>query len=408
MIKKVSFILFLLCPFNAANSQSIGDLIAGIGTIESPFEDSKSLNQTLTSFISSGFKNGGMLFSNSFDARFRIDVDVVQVDGERIQVNGIPVWVGEIQYDFRMLQADTGNQFGSVSISVKQTGESEEDLYRQSNKGLNAKKSVFNEFIQDTKGEILKYYSENMDRLISEAESYLLQNNFDTGIQLLGQIPRESNDYHKVSAMMNKVFTAKIEFECDNLVSNFNILKSQNRYDEALELLYELPSGSSCKSKTIELIEDLQNEVCSIYIQNAESYFKFGELYGALELLIGLENLSDNCLQRKTTLENRIKKQLDAEAQRKWEQEQKEYADKIALANKKLDYEYNLVNTAIQKEAQLRSKKLERMYQQRNNDVQVVVSPTTEYVVLRSGNRNRSNNDSNRYMNAYYRHLLNN
>jgi tetratricopeptide (TPR) repeat protein len=246
-----------------------------------------------------------------------------------------------------------------------------------------------------------------MDRIISEAELSISQNKFDSGIQLLGQIPREISDYHKVSAMINKVFTAKIEYECDNLVSEYNVLKSQNRYDEALELLYELPSGSSCQLKTNELIENLQDEVCSIYIQNAESYFKFGELNGALEMLMGLENLTNNCVQKKEALETKIKKQLDAEAQRKWDQEQREYADKIKLANKKIDYEYNLVNLAIQKEAQLRAKKLEQMYQQ-SKDVAVLVSPTTEYVLFRSGNRSRGGGDTNRYLNAYYRHLLNN
>jgi tetratricopeptide (TPR) repeat protein len=406
-MKALITLFILLLPVRITYAQSIGDLIVGIGTVESPFGDSKSLHQTLASYMTSSFKNSGMLFSNSSGSKFKVDVDVTQIDGERIQINGIPMWVGEIQYDFRMFQVDSGNQFGAISISVKETGESESDLYRQSNKGLNAKKSVFNDFIKSSKEEILKYYSENMDRIISEAELSISQKKFDSGIQLLGQIPREISDYHKVSAMINKVFTAKIEYECDNLVSKYNVLKSQKRYDEALELLYELPSGSSCQLKTNELIENLQDEVCSIYIQNAESYFKFGELNGALEMLMGLENLTDNCVQKKEALETKIKKQLDAEAQRKWDQEQREYADKIKLANKKLDYEYNLVNLAIQKEAQLRAKKLEQMYQQ-SKDVAVLVSPTTEYVLYRSGNRNRGGGDPNRYLNAYYRHLLNN
>ncbi len=408
----VLFILVSFC-FTKVYAQTIGDLIIGVGSIELPIENSSNLKSNIASFITSSATRAGVLSNQYPSARFITNVSAVQLDGDRIQINGIPLWIAEIQYDFSIVETGSGNQFAAYTITVKQSGDSENDLMRQSVKELNSKRNAFVSFMTQTKADILKYYEDNMDRLLKNAELYKSQHDFDSAIRLLGQIPRECNDYDKVHKAIETTYMAKLEFECDSRMVQFNVLKGQQKYDEAIELLMELPNGSSCHAKAAKLIEEVKNEVCSIYIQNAESNFSLGNANGALSSLLGLEQLSPSCASRKNALEANIRQRLDESARLKWEQQQREYKDRVELVHKQMDLQHDLVSKAIQSEAQLRTKKMELDHQaamkasQNNSQSSVfLVSPSAEYVILRATARNNSGTPNKRYINAYYSSIM--
>lgn len=414
-LSAVLLICFLSLLPKHAIAQTIGDLIIGVGTIDLPIEDSSNLKSNIASFITSSATRAGILSNQYPSARFVTNVSAIQLDGDRIQISGIPMWVAEIQYDFSVIEMDSGNQFASYTLTVKQSGDSENDLMRQSVKELNSKRNAFISFMTQTKADILKYYTENMDRLLKNAELLQAQHDFDSAIRLLGQIPRECDGYDRVHSAIESAYTAKLDYECDSRMVQFNVLKGQKKYDEAIELLLELPNGSKCHSKAALLIEEVQNEVCTIYIQNAESNFSLGNTSGALNSLLGLEQLSPSCASRKNALESNIRQRLDETARLEWEQQQREYKDRIELVHKQMDLQHDLVSKAIQSEAQLRSKKMELEHQQALNaqeqdakatNTTYVVSQAAEYVVLRSAAKQRSS--SPRYINAYYSNIIRN
>lgn len=408
----------LVISANVVKSQTIGDLIIGVGRIDLPVDDSSNLKSNIASFITSNATRAGVVSNQFPNARFVTNVSAVQLDGDRIQINGIPMWVAEIQYDFSVVETSSGNQFAAYTLTVKQSGDSENDLMRQSVKELNSKRNAFVSFMSQTKADILKYYTENMDRLLKNADLLKSQHDFDSAIRLLGQIPRECEGYDKVHQAIEFAYASKLDFECDSRMVQFNVLKGQKKYDEAIELLLELPNGSKCHSKASQLINEVQNEVCTIYIQNAESNFSLGNVSGALNSLLGLEQLSPSCATRKNALESNIRQRLDEAARLKWEQQQKEYKDRIELVHKQMDLQHDLVSKAIQSEAQLRSKKMELEHQQamraqdqanRGSNTAFVISPAAEYVVLRStANRSSSGSSQARYVNAYYSSIIRN
>jgi len=409
--------MLLAISASSVSAQTIGDLIIGVGRIDLPINDTSNLKSNISSFITSSASRAGIV-SNQYDnARFVTNVSAVQLDGDRIQINGIPLWIAEIQYDFSVVETNSGNQFAAYTLTVKQSGDSENDLLRQSVKELNSKRNAFVSFMNQTKADILKYYTENMDRLLKNADLFKAQHDFDSAIRLLGQIPRECEGYSKVHTAIESIYLAKLEYECDSRMVQFNVLKGQKKYDEAIELLMELPNGSSCHSKASKLIEEVQNEVCTIYIQNAESNFSLGNVDGALNNLLGLEQLTPSCAGRKKALESNIRSRLDEAARLRWEQQQKEYKDRIELVHKQMDLQHDLVSKAIQSEAQLRAKKMEldheaakRASQSSGTQSMVyVINPSAEYVVMRTIARNNSRPTSTtntRYINAYYSSII--
>jgi tetratricopeptide (TPR) repeat protein len=416
-MKHLAAVFILLLVSTTARAQTIGDMIIGVGSITLPIEDSSNLKSSISSFITSSATRAGILASQFQNARFVTNVSAVQLDGDRIQINGIPLWVAEIQYDFSVVESSSGNQFASYSLTIKQTGDSENDLMRQSVKELNSKRNAFVSFMSQTKSDILKYYTDNMDRLLKNAESFKAQQDFDSAMRLLGQIPRECEGYDKVEAAIEQAFNDKIEFECDSRMVQFNVLRGQQKFDEAIEMLMELPNGSSCHAKSAKLIQEVQNDVCSIYIQNAESNHKLGNTAGALENLLGLDQLTPTCARRKNALETQIRAQLDEEARLKWEQQQREYRDRIELTHKQMDQQHELVSTALQNEAKLRTKKMELDYElaKRTNQNQnsqlnnYVNNSRAEYVVMRSMAKDfarQTNATTRRYLNAYYRRIM--
>lgn len=452
-MKHLAAVLFLLIFSPLVRAQTIGDMIIGVGSVTLPIEDSSNLKSSISSFITSSATRAGIVANQFENARFVTNVSAVQLDGDRIQINGIPLWIAEIQYDFSVVESSSGNQFASYSLTIKQTGDSENDLMRQSVKELNSKRNAFVSFMSQTKSDILKYYTDNMDRLLKNAELFKSQQDFDSAMRLLGQIPRECEGYEKVQEAIERIYSDKLEFECDSRMVQFNVLRGQNRYDEAIELLLEMPNGSSCHAKSAKLIEDVQNDVCSIYIQNAESNHRLGNTAGALENLLGLEQLTPSCARRKNAFEAQIRAQLDEAARLRWEKQQQEYKDRIELVHKQMDFQHDmesktmqndvqlrnkkmdleqqqilraqalqsksmdlqhdLVSKAIQTEAHLRTKKMDLDHQsainanKNNSQPSVfVVNPSAEYVVLRATARNNTNAPNIRYVNAYYSSII--
>lgn len=416
--KFLLMVILLAIYVNQSFAQTIGDLIIGVGRIDLPIEDSSNLKSNIASFITSSATRAGVVSNQFPNARFVTNVSAVQLDGDRIQINGIPLWVAEIQYDFSIIETSSGNQFAAYTLTVKQSGDSENDLMRQSVKELNSKRNAFISFMGRTKADILKYYIENMDRILKNAELLMSQHDFDGAIRLLGQIPRECDGYEKVHRAVESAYTSKLDFECDSRMVQFNVLKSQRKFDEAIELLFELPNGSKCHAKASKLIDEVHEEVCTMYIQNAESNFSLGNINGALNSLLGLDQLSPSCATRKNALESNIRQRLDEVARLKWEQQQKEYKDRIELVHKQMDLQHDLVSKAIQSEAQLRSKKMELEHQQamraqdqasRGSSTSFVISPAAEYVILRStAGRSQSSSSQARYVNAYYSSIIRN
>lgn len=417
-MKQLATVLFLLIFSPMVRAQTIGDMIIGVGSVTLPIEDSSNLKSSISSFITSSATRAGIVANQFENARFVTNVSAVQLDGDRIQINGIPLWIAEIQYDFSVVESSSGNQFASYSLTIKQTGDSENDLMRQSVKELNSKRNAFVSFMSQTKSDILKYYTDNMDRLLKNAELLKSQQDFDSAMRLLGQIPRECEGYEKVQEAIERIYSDKLEFECDSRMVQFNVLRGQNRYDEAIELLLEMPNGSSCHAKSAKLIEDVQNDVCSIYIQNAESNHRLGNTAGALENLLGLEQLTPSCAIRKNAFEAQIRAQLDEAARLRWVQQQREYRDRIELTHKQMDQKYELVSTALQNEAKLRTKSMELNYElaKKSNQSQnsqtnnyYVNNSSAEYVVMRSMAKDFARQTlatTRRYLNAYYQRIM--
>jgi len=419
-MRSLVFILLFFSLFTSAKSQNIGDLIFGVDEINLPHEELESFKPTISSFLSTSTNRAGILFGAYNNTNFKIMVNVVQIDGDKIQMSGMPVWVGEYQFEFNIYETNSGNQFSTHSIMVKQSGDSENDLFRQVIKGLNSKRNEFTKFMEKTKDEILGYYTTNLDRILSEAESLKSRSEYDAAFILLGQIPREIVGYPQVLTSIDQIFQAKIDAECETRIADFNIFKGQSRYDEAFEVLFELPQGSKCKAKTVQLINELQNEVCSVYIESAESNFNFGYTDEALQSLLGLEKLTPECSKRKTALESNIRARLDEEALRKWNKEMQEYNDRIELTKKKMQFEFDTVNKQLQSESQYRLKKLDveakKIEADKNRPVVVVqpssnnrtrkASSATEYVLLRTAMNAVSPSRAANNLNSYYTRLV--
>lgn len=412
-IAKLYLLILLLLCCGKVGAQTIGDMIIGVGKIDISLKDAAALESAISSLITSSAVRAGLLSSQLESARFKTNVTSTQTDGDRIQINGIPLWVAEIQYDFSIVESASGNQFASYTITTKQTGDSESDLVRQSAKNLNTKRNAFSDFLKKTKEQIISYYSENLDRLIGDANLFKAQHDYDSAMKLLGQIPRETPGYEKVQRAIELIYREKLDYECDSRMIRFNVLRGQKKYDEAIEMLLELPNGSSCQSKSSGLIDEIKNDVCSIYIQNAESNHRLGNNVGALQNLLGLDQLTPSCTARKDSLEITIQSRIDEATRLEWEQKQKEYNDRIELVNKQIDNQKEIVSMAIQSESKLRAKKMELDHQvalkaneTNSQSAEFVINPSADYVLIRARVRDNTKSAGNRYINAYYSRIM--
>jgi hypothetical protein len=185
-------------------------------------------------------------------------------------------------------------------------------------KGIN--NSVdFKNFIVDTKHKIIEYYKDNCDLIIQKSLKDKEVKKFDEAIENLSKIPEICDSCFK-SANDNiiLIFKAKQEFECEESLRKIQALMSNDKYEEATELLAKIPPGLSCDNKVKELIDKIEKHWCALEVAAANGAWLSRNMD---ELASHLSMIPDNspCVQEVKILRDKVNSTLDLESKQKHE-----------------------------------------------------------------------------------------
>ena len=126
-------------------------------------------------------------------------------------------------YEITLYAVDAINQtiFSSYTFTGKGVGDSPAKACISAFQSQKFNDADFYQFLKSAEEKILKYYNENCDVLITEAESEAATRNYSTAFNILNNIPKEcAACFSKAAAKRVEYFQLSLNNDCQSLLAN--------------------------------------------------------------------------------------------------------------------------------------------------------------------------------------------
>lgn len=235
-----------------------------------------------------------------------------------------------------------GNLFATTSTTLKGVGKNENKAYLAALKNFNIRGPQYQGFFDKGKQKILEFYEAECNRIITEAEGLAAQKKFEESLFTLSTIPNVVLEcYYKGIDKSVEVFKQKLEYECQQNISNANSLIAQDKWDEAAQLLGMYTPDMDCYAEVSELLKKITNHICAIQLGNAKAAWGARNTASAAEFLGAIPTDSD-CAEEAMAMANEIAGRLDAQEKREWDLAYEKYNRDQVMAEQRLEAELNL------------------------------------------------------------------
>lgn len=188
--------------------------------------------------------------------------------------------------------------FATKTISLKGVGDSETKAYMNAFKKIDPKGDILQSFIKESRRKIFKYFSDNCDAIILEAEQLAKEANlsinndksqkkagiaeikFAQGLNLLKNIRiANTSCYQKNLSRMDNILDKYDQFACNYYLSMAKNSWYINRdFKETKNYLDKIPPSMKCKTEVEDLLKSIQVERV-----NDESFKKDIERWNSID-----------------------------------------------------------------------------------------------------------------------------
>ncbi len=209
-------------------------------------------------------KNG--LAGDSFDPRFIITANIVELD-QYVTATTPPIQAYSFSPTLYLGDAATGTLYATCPLgSIKGAGANDTQAIMQAVRGLRTNGPEVQAFIETGKTRIIEWYNTQIDFLISEANALAGQDKYDEAIALLFTVPTVCKDaFDKAMRAAEQIFQQKIDIEGAQLLNMATHVWNANQgwagANEAASYLSQIHPLSSVMPQAMSLSETIAKRV---------------------------------------------------------------------------------------------------------------------------------------------------
>ncbi|MEI7594147.1 MAG: hypothetical protein WCK02_00245 [Bacteroidota bacterium] len=222
-----------------------------------------------------------------------------------------------IKFDVMIYVADilTGNVYGSYNMKFSSVESSQARAFTSGFDALNTSDAGLQTFLKSSQEKIIKYYNDNGDKIIAEANSLSSQMKYAEAITLLESIPMEADiPFNKAAKITPLIFQKYLDNECENTIAmmkasfgTYNEQSAAGFNAEAMGYYKLIPSGGKCAKEANQIYNSYKKGLKPQAIKDwekAEKEWKFKLS----------QQTSDNQFR---TLQEELKAKVSIEGQKK-------------------------------------------------------------------------------------------
>ncbi|MCD4731795.1 MAG: hypothetical protein K8R74_14410 [Bacteroidales bacterium] len=305
----VTILMILNLNLKAQSLDDIGKIALSVRIVENIDRLDASQLSKLKSKITQIVTKSG-LAASSYGQTFIIYPTFAVYDIEVVEGGLKNIYVATTELSLYIKQTSSGVVYASMSKELKGSGDTEKKAITNAISKISTSNKDFQLFIQEGKEKIIAYYESKCNDLIKEADMLKSMDKFDQAIGLLLSIPQEATGcYTKAQDMAVEIYLAKKERECGEHLRNAKLEMEKQDFSEALYNISQMDPTTSCYTDAEGLISKYQENICQSAILKAKSEFA-QQRYSWGMRYISYVNPNTSCFQEASKLVSSFQDQI--------------------------------------------------------------------------------------------------
>lgn len=152
-----------------------------------------------------------------------------------------------------------GVGINSMSKSYKGNGYSKEQAVSDAISNLSIQDGVYKQFIEQSRDLIVNYYETHCNEIVKRAEALANDNKYEQAIALLYAIPEIIPSYSTVRQASNEIYISYASYNCKKNISKAKEAITIQDYEKAASILSSISSKSSCYAEAEKMIDEIKS-----------------------------------------------------------------------------------------------------------------------------------------------------
>jgi hypothetical protein len=117
------------------------------------------------------------------------------------------------------------------------------------------------DFFEVANNNIIKFYKENCDKIISSAKTNIARKEFNKAFNSLKYVPEDIACYKEVETLITSIYNSNKDDNCRKLLQQAHILEARQQYSKALDLLKYIDPAATCYKDVADLLQQIGRKV---------------------------------------------------------------------------------------------------------------------------------------------------
>lgn len=187
--------------------------------------------------------------------------ELIPISEETVETGMRKIKVKNFEFSLRLEQPQLNLQFGQTVIPLKGSGFDSTKAAMDAIRNLNPSSPGLQDFISDAAQKAHEYYSTHIEAIIDKANMLGKSGQYDEAIALLWACPNSTAIHHQVYQALEKIYSAKQNYECSMIMKQAESAYALKKYDEMKYLLDSIDSDSPCAAAASALAQKAGIEI---------------------------------------------------------------------------------------------------------------------------------------------------
>lgn len=187
--------------------------------------------------------------------------ELTPVASETVEGGMRKIQIHTYQLKLKLEQPILNMQFGSTTITLEGSGYDNACAAMAAVRNFNPASSNMQNFIKTSINKAAHYYDTHIDAICEKADLLTKNKQYDEAIAMLWAVPTTTSVRTKVYSALERTFTKMQKNECTNLLNKARNAFALQRYDEAMEYLNSIDADSACGQEAKQLSSKIGSDI---------------------------------------------------------------------------------------------------------------------------------------------------
>lgn len=186
---------------------------------------------------------------------------ILEITDERtVNAGTADITIIEAELTLVAQNAIDGSKYGSVVVKLEGSGSSTSKAYSSIFQNISPTAGIFTGFIKKSTDNIIKYYSDNMGKILNWGQTLIANEQYQDAADLLCSIPFCVPAFDSSIDAINGLIKMIADSNCRSAIEMANRYIANGYYSQARDVLNGIKTGSTCAGDVQTLLEKLKDK----------------------------------------------------------------------------------------------------------------------------------------------------